>query len=160
MRECASFRAGCRPKVPGSTALSRIGCMVNGPSLNRPVCSPLRKWRVASVTTLAVKWSIILHKSSLEVALAGGVIGRLDPGNGTIRLWPVPSPAPGIPSSPSCLTVAPNGLVWFGDMTGGALGTLDPRTGQVTLYDLPNPQTQIFSMSTHTNGHLWFTEVL
>jgi streptogramin lyase len=93
-------------------------------------------------------------------ALAGGVIGRLDPGNGTIRLWPVPSPAPGIPSSPSCLTVAPNGLVWFGDMNGGALGTLDPRTSQVTLYDLPNPQTQIFSMATDTSGRLWFTEVL
>src|SRR5205823_14994959 len=72
MRECASFRAGCPPKVLGSTALSRIGCMVNGPSWNRPVCSPLRNWRVASVTTLAVKWSIILHNRSLELALVSG----------------------------------------------------------------------------------------
>src|SRR5947209_18162412 len=69
MQECASFRAGCRPKVPGSTALSRIGCMVNGPLLNQLVCSPLRRWKVASVTTLAVKWSTISHKRSLEVAL-------------------------------------------------------------------------------------------
>src|SRR5437660_3556448 len=67
--ECASFRAGCRPRVPGSTALSRIGCMANGPLLNRLVCSPLRKWKVASVTTLAVKWSTISHNRSLEVAL-------------------------------------------------------------------------------------------
>src|SRR5437764_10265278 len=69
MRECASFRAGCPPKVLGSTALSRIGCMVNGPSWNRPVCSPLRNWRAASVTNLAVKWSIILHNRSLELPL-------------------------------------------------------------------------------------------
>jgi virginiamycin B lyase len=84
---------------------------------------------------------------------ASGVIGRLDPTTGTIRLWPLPSYA-------SCLTVASNGLIWFGDVTDDALGTLDPLTGKVTLYDLPNPQTQIFSMTTDTSGRLWFTEVL
>ncbi len=100
-------------------------------------------------------------------AEAGGAIGRLNPGTGTIRLWPVPSPAPalpapqaGSPSSPYSLTVTANGRVWFGELAGGAIGTLDPLTGQVTLYDLPNPQTQVFSLATDTTGRIWFTEVL
>ena len=81
----------------------------------------------------------------------GGVIGRLDPRTGIIRLWPVPS-------SPSTLTVTPNGLIWFG--ADGAIGTLDPALGQIILYALPNPQAQVFSMATDSTGRIWFTEVL
>jgi streptogramin lyase len=81
----------------------------------------------------------------------GGVIGRLDPRTGTIRVWPVPS-------SPSSLTVTPNGWVWFG--ADGAIGHLDPASGQIILYDLPNPQAQVFSMAPDTTGRIWFTEVL
>src|SRR6266567_2563942 len=84
-------------------------------------------------------------------AAEGGAIGRLDPRTSAIHVWPVPS-------SPSTLTVTPNGLLWFG--ADGAIGTLDPLTGQMTLYDLPNPQAQVFSMATDTTGHIWFTEVL
>jgi virginiamycin B lyase len=84
-------------------------------------------------------------------AAGAGMLGRLDPGTGAIRLWPVPS-------SPSTLTVAPTGRVWFG--ADGAIGALDPLTGQITLYDLPNPQAQVFSMATDTTGRLWFTEVV
>lgn len=57
-------------RVPGSPALSRMGCMANAPWWNRLVCSPLRKGNVASVTPLAVPCSIISHKKSLEVALS------------------------------------------------------------------------------------------
>ena len=88
------------------------------------------------------------------------MIGRLDPKTSALRLWPVPSPAPGVPSYPYSLTITPNGVVWFGDMTGGALGSLDPPPGQITLYALPNPQTQVFSMATDSSGRLWFTEVV
>ena len=84
-------------------------------------------------------------------AAEGGAIGRLDPRTSAIHVWPVPS-------SPSTLTVTPNGLLWFG--ADGAIGALDPLTGQMTLYDLPNPQAQVFSMATDTTGHIWFTEVL
>lgn len=42
-RECASFPAGCPPRVPGSIISSRIGCMANALLLNQLVCSPLRK---------------------------------------------------------------------------------------------------------------------
>ena len=93
-------------------------------------------------------------------AIGGGVIGRLDPGSGAIRLWPVPSPTPENPSTPYSLTITPSGRVWFGDMAGGAIGTLDPLTGRITLYDLPNPQVQVFSMAADSTGRLWFTEVL
>jgi virginiamycin B lyase len=84
-------------------------------------------------------------------AAEAGVLGRLDPRTGVIRLWPVPS-------SPSTLTVTPTGQVWFG--ASGAIGTLDPLTDQTTVYALPNPQTQVFSMAVDTRGRLWFTEVL
>jgi virginiamycin B lyase len=93
-------------------------------------------------------------------AEAAGAIGRLDPRTGAIRIWPVPSPAPKIPSSPYSLTVTPQGQVWFSDFAGGAIGTLDPASGQVILYDLPNPQAQVFSIATDTTGRIWFTEVL
>jgi virginiamycin B lyase len=93
-------------------------------------------------------------------AEAAGAIGRLDPRTGAIRIWPVPSPTPKIPSSPYSLTVTPNGQVWFSNFAGGAIGALDPLTGQVILYDLPDPQAQIFSMATDSTGRIWFTEVL
>jgi virginiamycin B lyase len=93
-------------------------------------------------------------------AEAAGAIGRLDPRTGVIRIWPVPSPTPKIPSSPYSLTVTPNGQVWFSNFAGGAIGALDPLTGQVILYDLPDPQAQIFSMATDSTGRIWFTEVL
>lgn len=93
-------------------------------------------------------------------AAIAGAIGRLDPRTGAIRIWPVPSTTPTIPSSPYSLTITPNGRVWFSEFAGGAIGTLDPQTGQITLYGLPNPQVQVFSLATDAAGRLWFTEVL
>jgi virginiamycin B lyase len=84
-------------------------------------------------------------------AASGGAIGQLDPRTGAVHLWP-------LPSSPSSITVTPNGHIWIG--ADGAIGTLDPATGQITLYALPDPQVQVFSMATDTAGRLWFTEVL
>ncbi len=84
-------------------------------------------------------------------AASGGAIGQLDPKTGAVHLW-------SLPSSPSSITVTPNGRIWIG--ADGAIGTLDPTTGQITLYPLPDPQVQVFSMATDTAGRLWFTEVL
>jgi virginiamycin B lyase len=93
-------------------------------------------------------------------AEAGGVIGRIDPASGAIRVWPIPSPTPEALSYPFSLTVTPNGQVWFGDFGGGVIGSLDPSSGQITFYHLPNPQVQVFSMAADAAGRIWFTEVL
>jgi virginiamycin B lyase len=93
-------------------------------------------------------------------ASVAGRIGRLNPATGRIQAWPVPAPAPGIPSAPYSLTVTPAGQVWFGLLSGGAVGHLDPATGHVTLHRLADPQAQVFAMASDTRGHIWFTEIV
>ena len=93
-------------------------------------------------------------------ALDGGCIGRLDPTTGAIQTWPVPPPAPGVPSTPFGLAVTTTEQVWFGDLIGGAIGHLDPTTGRVTFYHLADPQAQVFSLAADSTGRLWFTEMV
>lgn len=93
-------------------------------------------------------------------ASAAGCIGRLDPTTGQIQTWPIPSPAPGISSTPYSLTVTSTGQVWVGLLSGSAVVHLDPATGHVTLYRLADPQTQVFSMASDAKGRIWFTEII
>src|SRR6266513_3129285 len=71
----------------------------------------------------AVLWD---HKTcaSMAEACSGllqkrGAIGQLDPKTGAMRLWPIPSPAPGVPANPDSLIVTPNGQVWLVTMQAG-----------------------------------------
>ncbi len=84
-------------------------------------------------------------------AASGGAIGQLNPENGNVLIWP-------LPSSPSSITIMPDGRIWIG--ADGEIGTLDSTTNQIILYALPDPKVQVFSIVADTSGRLWFTEVL
>jgi streptogramin lyase len=90
----------------------------------------------------------------------GGAIGRLDPANGALTLWPTRDPAARWRTRPFALALTPSGEVWFGLLAGGAVGRLDPATGQTSYYPLANPRATVFSMAADTRGHVYFTELL
>ena len=81
------------------------------------------------------------------------VLGRIDPGSGSIREYPLKTPG----SGPHGLTADKNGQIWFTANQKGYIGKLDPVTGAVTEYPLPegtrDPHTPLFDR----NGILWFS---
>jgi virginiamycin B lyase len=82
------------------------------------------------------------------------VLGRLDPGTGVMKEYPLKTPE----SGPHGLAADAAGNIWYTGVSKRHVGKLDPRTGEVTEYALPDPaargpHTPIFDQK----GTLWFT---
>ena len=91
---------------------------------------------------------------------ASSRLGRLDPGTGEVRNYPLRPDNTKLPYGvgPHGLIADKDGYIWYAGQLDGHLGKLDPKTGMVTKYKIPNPSaggphTPIFDK----NGTLWFT---
>jgi len=81
-------------------------------------------------------------------------LGRLNPADGKVTEFPIPTPN----SGPHGLVSDAGGNIWFTENNAGKIGKLDPRTGQITEYPMPDatvrdPHTPVFDQK----GILWFT---
>ena len=92
----------------------------------------------------------------LWIALFGtNNIGRIDPANGTIRLFPIPDST----ARPRRLVVDAQGIVWFTDNVRGHLGRLDPKTGAVRLFPSPGGAgSGPYGIAIAPDGRIWYDE--
>src|SRR5438128_1619176 len=80
-------------------------------------------------------------------------LGRLDPGTGQFKEFPLKTPG----SGPHGLAADAAGNIWFTATSKGYIGKLNPSTGEITEYRMPegadSPHTPVFDQQ----GILWFT---
>jgi virginiamycin B lyase len=135
------------------------------------VSSGVRQVALAAFFTLGVAAQVITeypipagsfpHDPALDpadmvwyTAQQGNKIGRLNPADGRVTEFAVPTPN----SGPHGLVSDSAGNIWFTENNAGKIGKLDPRTGQITEYPMPeagvrDPHTPVFDQ----RGILWFT---
>ncbi len=74
--------------------------------------------------------------------------------DGNVAAYALPNPDAGL-MQPS---IAPNGTVWFGEMTTNQLGMLDPASGQVRAWTPPNGKNTIMTTQVDSAGRVYFAE--
>jgi virginiamycin B lyase len=65
----------------------------------------------------------------------------------------IPTPSAG----PTALAVAPDGSVWFTELSAGRLGRL--REGRVTEFRLPRADARPFGVAVDTANNVWYTDL-
>jgi virginiamycin B lyase len=102
------------------------------------------------------------ESASLDLALDGSgniwftegwadKIGRLNPSNGDVTEWPLPSGR-----QPFAIAVGPDGTIWFSEREGDRIGNLDPATNRITEYQLVS-NAHPLDIAFDSSGNLWFT---
>jgi streptogramin lyase len=102
------------------------------------------------------------ESASLDLALDGSgniwftegwadKIGRLNPSNGDVTEWPLPSGR-----QPFAIAVGPDGTIWFSEREGDRIGNLDPATNRITEYQLAS-NAHPLDIAFDASGNLWFT---
>ncbi len=116
---------------------------------------------VAIITEFRIPAGSFPHDPALDpsdivfyTAQQGNKIGRLNPADGQVTEFTVPTAN----SGPHGLVSDAAGNIWFTENSVGKIGKLDPRTGQVTEFPMPDstvrdPHTPTFDQ----RGILWFT---
>ena len=83
----------------------------------------------------------------------GNVIGRIDPGTGEMKEFPLPAKA-----MPHTVTLDAKGNVWYTGNKNATIGYLDPKTGKITEFKMPDPEAKDpHSAIFDSKGILWFT---
>jgi RHS repeat-associated protein len=86
-----------------------------------------------------------------------GKIGRINPGNGIITEWSLPTGN----RYPRGITTGPDGNIWFVDYAANKIGQViatGPSTGTITQWSIPTPNSGVSFITTGSDGNLWFTE--
>src|SRR5207302_9124039 len=94
------------------------------------------------------------HEGKLWFAeYRGMAIGMLDPKEGRIQEWKVPTPW----SAPYDAMAGRNGEAWTGSMLTDRVSRLDIKSGEYTAYQLPRPTNirRVFVDDAKKPGTLW-----
>ncbi len=155
----SEFQLPYSDDVPGQMALGPDGNLWVG------VSNPTLGYAIEKVTPTGAVTRIAINGTSVPRWLAagsdGGVwfvqgnqIDRLNPSDGTLKTFAMPTPTDGsaVDLSNAQLTLAGDGNLWFIGL--GGLSQITP-TGQVTT--LPAPGASITSLSTASDGNLWIS---
>jgi virginiamycin B lyase len=82
-----------------------------------------------------------------------GILGRLDPQSGAMKVWEAPR-GPG----PYGITATPDGQIWYVSLAGSYLGRPDLETGEVTVIDPPLRTSGTRRVWSDSTGRLWISE--
>jgi len=80
-----------------------------------------------------------------------GRIGRIGLDGTGLTTFPAPPKT-------RCLTLAPDGNLWFADYTVGKVGRFRPSDGKVTEFDVIGTGSQPICIAMGPDGNLWFTD--
>lgn len=67
-------------------------------------------------------------------------------------------PIPTADSKPACITLGPDGNLWFTESGANKIGTVTAN-GAFKEFVLPTPNSQPWSIAAGSDGNLWFTEI-
>lgn len=83
----------------------------------------------------------------------GNFAGRLVPGSGAVRLFPVPTAF----VRPYGIVVAPDGRPWFAEFGANRLATIDPETLVLREVELPRKKARQRRLALIADGSVWYT---
>lgn len=126
-----------------------------------PASREIRTWDVLPLneTSPSRPYSIALAPDGavwFGAALRGGVVGRLDPATGAVKVYRLNEPTAQVTTMAS----GRDGIVWFTELEYNRLGRIDTRTGKVTELEIPEPvgaTTGNYAVDVGPDGKVWFT---
>jgi virginiamycin B lyase len=117
-------------------------------------------------------WDVGVYAHELAIDSAGRVwynghftkapeiLGMIDPSDGTIRTFEVPSPplANGGSTIPYGLRAGPDGTIWMTELLGNRLVRFDPGSERFVIHDLPTPHSGPRRLDVDAHGIVWIPE--
>lgn len=94
------------------------------------------------------------QKGTLWFTLQSGMVGRVIPKTGEVKLAATPTPK----SYPYGIVVNSKGIPWYVDFRGNRLGTVDPETMEIREYVLPDPAARPRRIAITPDDVLWYTD--
>jgi len=91
---------------------------------------------------------------TLWFTLQSGMVGRLVPGTGDMKIVATPSDN----SYPYGIAVNSAGVPWYVDYRGNRLGSVDPETMEIREYKLPSPEARPRRIAITPDDTLWYTD--
>lgn len=82
-----------------------------------------------------------------------GIYGRLDPGNGDLRVYQAPRGR-----GPYGITATPEGDIYYASLAGSHIAQIDTETGQATVIEPPTPNQGARRVWSDSRGRIWVSE--
>jgi virginiamycin B lyase len=94
------------------------------------------------------------QKGTLWFTLQSGMVGRLIPATGEVKV----STTPSANTYPYGIVVNSKGVPWYVDFRGNRLGSVDPVSMQIREYPLPDPAARPRRIAITPDDVLWYTD--
>jgi virginiamycin B lyase len=94
------------------------------------------------------------QKGTLWFTLQSGMVGRLAPQSGEIKIVATPSTN----TYPYGIQVNSKGVPWYVDFRGNRVGSIDPTTMQIREYTLPNADARPRRIAITSDDVIWYTD--
>lgn len=94
------------------------------------------------------------QKGNLWFTLQSGMVGRLDPQTGEMKIVATPSAN----TYPYGIQVNSKGVPWYVDFRGNRLGSVDPVSMQIREHVLPDPAARPRRIAITSDEALWYTD--
>ena len=94
------------------------------------------------------------QSGTLWFTLQSGMVGRLIPSTGEMRIVATPSDN----TYPYGIQVNSEGVPWYVDFRGNRVGSIDPETMEITEYTLPNPDARPRRLALTPDDVVWYTD--
>ena len=94
------------------------------------------------------------QKGTLWFTLQSGMVGRLTPQTGDIKL----SATPTANTYPYGIQVNSKGVPWYVDFRGNRIGSIDPMTMVIREYPLPDPGARPRRIAITPDDAVWYTD--
>ena len=91
---------------------------------------------------------------TLWFTLQSGMVGRLVPSTGEMRIMATPSAN----TYPYGIVVNSEGVLWYVDFRGNRIGRVDPDTMEIREYTLPDPDARPRRIAITPDDVLWYTD--
>ena len=94
------------------------------------------------------------QKGTLFFTVQSGMVGRLMPQTGEMKVVPTPS----MNTYPYGIQVNSKGVPWYVDFRGNRVGSVDPATMQIKEYTLPNADARPRRIALTPDDVVWYTD--
>ncbi len=94
------------------------------------------------------------QKGTLWFTLQSGMVGRLIPSTGAMKIVRTPSDN----TYPYGIKVDSHGTPWYVDFRGNRIGSIDPDTMAITEHTLPNPDARPRRLAIDRNDVIWYSD--
>ena len=119
-----------------------------------PITGEVTKYPVSKEGARGPHTPIFDHNGTLWFTLQSGMVGRLVPETGEMKIVATPSDN----TYPYGIVVNSAGVPWYVDFRGNRLGSVDPGTMEIREYALLNPEARPRRIAITPDDVLWYTD--